>query len=112
MAIAIDTFGRLQEYLQGVLTRAGHHAGNVDGVVLTLLGAVLWRNDGDIEVREYNGSPANIIWFWVNGNRYALTYNHATEEIELRERTQSGTVIKSFDNSTSYPDIISVFRNL
>ena len=112
MAISIDSIETLQEYLIGVLDRADHHADNVEGVALTLLGAVVWKSDQEIEVREYSGSPANIIWFWVNGNRFALTYNHSDETIELKSRTHRGDVVASFDNSSSYEEIIRTFNNL
>lgn len=40
MAININSINTLQEYLRGVLGRANHHAGNVEGVSLILLGAL------------------------------------------------------------------------
>ena|ERR1700748_1762013 len=112
MARPVNSIEVLQEYLQGVLGRAGHHAPNVQGVALTLLGAMIWRSDGDIDVREYAGSPANMLWFWVGGNRYALTYNHTNETIELKNRSNAGEVLYSFDNSTTYGYIINAFAAL
>ena len=112
MAISIDSIQTLQRYLNGVLDRADHHAGNVEGVSLALLGAIVWKSDREIEVREYNGSPANMIWFWIDGNRYAMSYNHSTEQIELKERTHKGGVLYSFDNSTTYQEIITIFNDL
>lgn len=53
-----------------------------------------------------------MIWFWVNGNRYAMLYNHSTEQIELKNRTHKGNVLHSFDNSTTYQEIINVFENV
>ena len=72
MAISINSLELLQTYLVGVLSRAEHHAFNVEGVALALAGAVIWKSDGEIAVREYAGSPANIIWFWVNNNKYSF----------------------------------------
>lgn len=112
MAISIDSIGKLQDYLNGVLGRAGHHAGNVEGVALTLLGAVVWKSDQEIEVRQYNDRPANMIWFWVNGKRYVLTYNHKTQKIDLKDRTHTGSVIDSFDNNSTYQQIIKTFGSL
>lgn len=112
MAISIVSIELLQTYLNGVMNRSEHHAGNVEGVSLTLLGAVMWRSTGEIEVREYNGRPANMMWFHVGENRFSLLYNHNTERIELRERTRTGGLIAEFDNSSTYADIISVFRGL
>ncbi len=112
MAISVNSIQILQDYLRGVLDRAGHHALNVEGVALTLLGAMIWKSDSTIEVREYAGTPANMLWFWVNGNRYVLTYNHGTQTIELKDRSNTGVVLHSFDNSTSYQYIIDVFGAL
>jgi len=112
MAISIDSIQTLQEYLSGVLNRADHHAKNVEGISLALLGAIIWKSDAEIEVREYNGSPANMIWFWVNGNRYAMSFNHSTQQIELKERTHKGKVSQTFDNSTPITDIVEIFRGL
>ena len=112
MAISIDSIETLQTYLNGVMGRSNHHAGQVEGVALALLGAVVWRSTGEISVREYAGNPANIIWFYVGDDRYALVYNHSTEKIELRERTQGGNAIAEFDNSTTYQEVIDVFRQL
>ena len=112
MAITINSINSLQTYLNGVMNRSEHHAGNVEGVALALLGAVMWKADGEIEVREYNGRPANVIWFHISGNKYALTYNHSDETIDLRERTQSGSVIEQFSNATTYKQIIDAFSRL
>lgn len=92
MAISVNSIQILQDYLRGVLDRAGHHALNVEGVALALLGAMIWKSDGSIEVREYAGAPANMLWFWVNDNRYVLTYNHEAQTIELKNRSNTGTV--------------------
>lgn len=112
MAISIDSIQTLQTYLNGVIDRAEHHAGQVEGVALALLGAVVWRSTGEISVREYAGRPANILWFFVDKERYALVYNHENLKIELRERTQGGNAIAEFDNSTTYQEVINVFRDL
>lgn len=112
MAISVDSIQILQDYLKGVLDRAGHHALNVEGVALALLGAMIWKSDGAIEVREYAGAPANMLWFWVNGKRYVLSYNHGAQTIELKDRSNAGIVLHSFDNSTPYKYIIDTFKIL
>lgn len=101
MAISINSIQNFQLYLNGVIDRANHHAGPVEGVSLALLGAVMWKANGVIEVKEFAGRPANILWFEVNSNRYALTYNHQTQRMELRERKLNGNVLDQFDNSTT-----------
>lgn len=112
MAISINSLEILQKYLNGVMIRAEHHANNVEGISLTLLGAIIWKSDREIEVREYLGTPANMIWFWINENRYVLNYNHSEECIDLKSRSNSGDVIISFDNNSTYDDIINTFNNL
>ena len=111
MAIVIDSLDTLQTYLNGVLQRSDHHAGNVRGASLTLIGAILSKATGEIKVRQYDGRPANMIWFSVEENNYMMKYNHGTELIELHDRN-TGTLRNEFDDSTSYADIIAVFNEL
>lgn len=113
MAIQIDNLKGLQEYLKGVFDRANHHAQDVEGVSLALIGAILWKCDtSKIDVREYRGSPANMIWFEVNANRYVLNYNHTTHKIDLKRTNNNGDLIKSFDNKSTYQEIMDIFKGL
>ncbi|MBI5179296.1 MAG: hypothetical protein HZA04_08595 [Nitrospinae bacterium] len=87
----------LRDYLRGVLDRADHHANNVNEVALAIAGAVVWiKDDKPLEVRAMNGEVKNVLWFWVSGNRYALSYNHDIGQIELREKSTQGKSIASF----------------
>jgi hypothetical protein len=112
MPISIQSIDELQTYLKGVLGRADHHADNVEGIALSLMGAVIWVSSGKIEVRTYGNQTANQLWFEVNKKRYALTYNHSILSIELRKDTSKGDVIANFNNSTSHSDIIQTFKGL
>jgi hypothetical protein len=113
MPISVDDVATLERYLQGIMGRSEHHAETVGAIALALLGAVLWRKDEKpLEVRRYAGAPANIVWFEVSGNRYALAYNHGAECIELRQRTQSGAVLHSFTNKTKVTEVRDVFVSL
>lgn len=113
MALPINTIDQLRTYLDGVAGRANHHAPNVTDVALAVAGAVIWRADpSSIEVREYNGRMANMIWFTIGGNRYALVYNHQGQCIELRDRGQQGNVLNQFDNSHSAGQVRAVFDSL
>lgn len=113
MPITVADVATLEDYLQGVMNRADHHAENVDEVVLALMGAALWRKDAKpLEVRQQLGEAANVIWFEVNGTRYALAYNHSTRMIELRARTIRGTVVESFDNQTTMAQVRNIFAAL
>ena len=106
----VDT---LKRYVDGVMSRAGHHAGQVSAAALALLGPVLWRADpGSIELRTQDDKLANMLWFNVGTKRYALLYAHRNLQIELRERTQQGSVLHSFDNTTSLSQIHDAFTGL
>ena len=83
------------------MARAGHHAGRVKGVALTLLGGIVWRAEpGSIRIRQFAGSPANMLWVDVGRRTYVFAHNHDSEQIEIRDRTQGGAVLHGFDDST------------
>jgi Integron cassette protein VCH_CASS1 chain len=113
MAISANDVPTLTAYAEGVMNRADHHAGEVKAIALALLGGIIWRADpGSIEIKQYDGELANVLWLTVNGRRYALAYNHKTEKIEIRDRTQSGPALHSFDNKTPVSDVEVIFRGL
>ena len=112
MALTITTLTLLNEYINGVMNRADHHGQNVNEVILTLAGAVIWRATEDVEVRTYNAETANILWLTVNGHRYAIAYNHNNMNVEVRDRNQNGTVLHSFNNSNSASEVKAIFASL
>lgn len=112
MAIAIDKIEALNEYFNGVMNRADHHADNVNEVVLALIGGVIWRAEGNFEVKQYGGSPANILWMYVNDNRYCFKFNHETCKIECLSGGHNGPLLESFDNQTPLFAIKDFFANL
>ena len=113
MSLTVADLDTLESYLNGVLNRSQHHAQTVGAIALALIGAVLWRKDPEpVEVRTYAGGTANILWFHVSGNRYALAYNHHEECIELRERTQNGNVLAQFTNETPVTEVQQIFGSL
>lgn len=113
MTLQVADLETLERYLDGVMNRSGHHATTVGAIALALLGAVLWKkDDAPVEVRTYDGRPANILWVQISGDRYALAYNHHEECIELRDRTQSGAVLHRFTNTTPVTEVWQVFETL
>ncbi len=112
MAIELNSLDIVRQYVSGVLGRSKHHAPNVSSVALALVGNVLWRSTGPIEVREYSGETANVLWFNIRNRRFAFVYNHETEEIELRNRTMKGQTIVCFNNSMSTTEIRKIFERL
>ncbi len=79
---------------------------------MTLAGAVLWRNTGTIWVREFKGGPANILWFFIDGKKYALTYDHELGAVWVRDRTLRGRVLEGFDNASTPSDVYRFFKAL
>lgn len=104
---------RLRDYIRGVMERADHHAEHVNEVALALVGAIIWRKDDDpIEVRVHDGEMKNVLWFKVEGERYAFSYNHRTNSIELRQGTTHGAVMGSFTNATPCSEVRRAFEQL
>lgn len=103
----------LNSYLQGVIERAEHHAGKVDEIALAIAGAIVWRKDPeDLEVLEREGEMKHVLWARIGGERYAVSYNHEASTIEVRQGSTQGTVIQSFDNSTSLTELKQFFQRL
>lgn len=82
--------------------------------MLALLGGVIWRaQPGSIEIKQYDGNLANVVWWEsFDGRRYVLSYNHEAQEIEMRDRTTQGAVLHSFSNATPITDIQRIFAAL
>jgi len=113
MPAQIQDVDLLQDYIEGVMTRADHHAGAVKEIVLALAGAIVWKKDADpIEVYAKDGEMKNVLWVRINGNRYAFSYNHIDSTIEMRQGTTHGQVIASFSNTTPVASVFSIFNAL
>ena len=109
----IEQIKILKQYIKGVLDKADHHAENVNEVILTLIGAVIWKKDEDaIEVMTQSGDMKNVLWVKINNTRYAFSYNHETEKIEMRKHSIKGDVVKSFDNSIFAKEVKEIFESL
>jgi len=106
----VDT---LKAYLEGVVTRADHHAGNVNEIALALAGAIVWRKDPPpIEVMQRSGDMKNILWVRIDGQRYAFRYDHETQAIEIRKGNTRGRLIHAFTNDSALSDVRRVFESL
>ena len=112
MPITVETVASLQQYIQGVMGRAEHHANNVDEICLAIAGAIVWRTDGDLKVRTHDGEMANVLWMQVGGSKYALSYNHDERAVEVRKDSIRGDVLASFTNESSIGDVKSFFGGL
>lgn len=111
MALTINEIDLLKKYFSGVIERADHHADNVNEIAFALIGGVIWRAT-DIKVKEYGGATANILWMIVNDKRYCFSFNHSSEDIEVKENSINGNVIATFSNNTSIGEVKKFFESL
>ena len=103
----------LRDYLRGVLDRADHHAQNVNEIALAIAGAIIWRKDDTpLEVMIREGEMKNVLWVKIRNQRYALSYNHESGEIELRDGSTRGNVVGTFSNATPLTDVKRIFGAL
>lgn len=107
----VDT---LQRYISGVMDRAEHHARNVDEICLAVAGALVWRKDptSDLQVMAQAGDLKNVLWVYIGGNRYAVSYNHSAGTIEIREGSVQGRALASFTNASTAADVKQFFSSL
>lgn len=112
MPVALPDVDLLQAYLTRVLERADHHARGVDQIALALVGAVVWRKAGTLEVMPTKDGTGNVLWFHVGKSRYALTYNHDAGTIDLKRKSTQGELVASLDNNTSLADLRKLFEGL
>lgn len=114
MAISLTEVDELQEHLLGVFKRSDHHAGEVNEVLLSLSGAILWRKKpGDpIKVNTKEGAGGNVIWFRVDGTRYALLYSHEERFIKLVAGGRKGELVSTFTNATPTAEVARIFASL
>ena len=112
MPIPLPDVDLLQKYLVKVMERADHHARGVDQIALALVGAVVWKKTGTLEVMPTKDGTGNVLWFHVGKARYALSYNHDEGSIDLREKTTQGERLAALDNDTSLDELRKLFNGL
>ena len=112
MARTVADIDVLQEYVAGVMGRADHHAHGVREIALAVAGAIVWRKEGSMKVMEHNGDMKNALWFEVGEDRYAVSYNHQADAIEVRDGTIRGDVLKAFTNETPLSEVREFFASL
>src|SRR4051812_15067650 len=111
MPVKIDDIKVLQTYLKGIVAHAGHHARNVQYVILPLAGAVVLYMDPDpsLDVRTFKGEMANQSWIVIGKDRFSFTYDHTTQTINMSRR---GEVVARFNNLTTNQEIMAVFEGI
>ena len=114
MARKISTIQDLHEYFIGVVTRAEHHAQNVEEIIYPLLGMIVAYKDDDtdIEVWGQNDNLGNLLWAIIKGTRYAFRYDHNKVSIEIRKDTYRGLLIETITNKNTLLQLRTVFKSL
>ena len=109
----ISDIETLKKYISGVMDRSHHHAAQVEGIVLALAGAVIWKKDSKpLEVISRNEEMKNVLWVYINGKRYAFSYNHNSLRIDMRRNSIKAGTIASFDNNTTLAELKDFFEKL
>ena len=114
MPMTVTEVEELRAYINGVMNRADHHAGDVKQIALALAGAILWRKDDEhpIKVMAHNGDTKNVLWVFISGQRYAFSYSHEKGEIEMRVNTTQGETLHTFTNETPLATLYQAFASL
>ena len=113
MAKAVTDIKTLRRYIHRVVGKAEHHGGEVKGVVLAVLGAIIWCSSGQIKVREYKEKMANMAYFKVGKKNYVAKYSHEGKgSVEILADTQIGEILISFNDSTRAGEIYEFFHSL
>jgi hypothetical protein len=115
MPVKIDDVETLKRYLNGVMVRAEHHAQNVSGVALALVGAIIWRKDSsEIRVRGTTDKDMkNVLQVDIGGEEYSFKYDHEDGgSIELHRGKTGGPLVHRFSNATPLAEVQHVFRDL
>jgi len=112
MALKIEDIRLMKRYFEGVMSRANHHADNVNEIILALAGGVIWRG-ADIGVRTYRDKTANMLWMKTDtGKVYCFIFNHNTGKIEVHKDSMNGRLLWEFSNENSLPEVKGIFSNM
>lgn len=110
----LDSQAQIDKYLDGVTIKARHHAHNVQDVIPLVAVSLFSLYPTSVTALTRNGDLKNAVW--VQGNntkqRYAITYNHNDECIDVRLRSLHGPVMYTFTNSTTVSEIITTISSL
>jgi hypothetical protein len=60
----------------------------------------------------HNGDMKNVLWVKISGKRYAFTYDHVTQTIQIKDGSTQGNLVASASNSTTLADLKKIFLAL
>ncbi len=111
MARKINSIQLLQNYFSDVMIRTDHHALGVSQVALAVIGGIIWKSS-DIEVFERNGEAKNVLWMQTPMANFYFSYDHATDEIVVKENNHKGRELIRFTNTSPIADIHAFFDSM
>lgn len=115
MPVAVNDVDVLKRYLRGVLGDAKHHANHVEEIILALVGGVISRKNAvplEVQKAPKRGMGHAIRFISTRGCRYALSYDHSSKAIVLKQGSSQGTVLHSFTNATPLSQVAAIFASL
>jgi hypothetical protein len=96
------------DHIDRVLNDADHHAKSVRDILEPLRSVIYAARDKgtDIEARKHT------TWFWISGKQYVASWNRSVAKVGIRENSQFGKTLTSFDNTNDTTDLIAFFDSL
>jgi hypothetical protein len=95
-----------QEFLNGLMIDADHHAKSVISSITTIWMAM---DAKDINVKKWR---SHTCWVESKKDLYFFTYNHETKSIEVKLRSQKGPLIKSLNDKHKNIDVWNLMMSL
>lgn len=113
MKTDVNEINTLRTYLDGVASRANHHAHNVQDVAPAIAGHIIANKDNDpIKIHTVSGDLKNALWVKIRGKDYFFRYDHDTETIQIKDGNNRGTLRHSIDNNTTHAQLTQIFSTL
>lgn len=110
----IETDQQIREVSRDVNVRIRHHAQPVQRIADLLKLCILSNNSLHVEAMGGTGkrygycykitTPAN--------NRYYITYDHANEEVFIKDKMRNFAILHRFPNTASDMDVVLAIKNV
>ena len=111
MAKKIETLVDAKMYISTVFKNSDHHAENVKNIIFYVFGKLVFVADR-IEAYTRNGEIKNVCWVYLKGNRYAFSYDHDTECIDIRDYSCKGETVGMISNNSSMQEVNEIIDKL
>jgi len=107
----VEDMATLTRYGRGIMAKAKHHGVSVMEVLPDLIGHVILRAD---KVELWGEGTGVALKFRAirTGRTYAMSYDHLTHTVAMKDGNHQGPVIHRFDNGTDRAAVAAVFAVL